>query len=218
MQDFLNKVVELSKKFIMPIMLVLIGLNVLQLLLDIIAYANYGGEYIAYLVVAGVITIAILGYAIFAWSTGKTERFKLFAVIYFAYVFLNAVYSVPALIITFAMPGAVSCACNVFEMIKFIAYVVIGALIILDYLNKTEKFTKIINWILAALIVWLFIILILKIVAVCVEYAVWSEIVYPIVDMAFLAFFCALFNYKKGASQQNVAEEQAEVPEEQPVE
>ncbi|MBQ9104002.1 MAG: hypothetical protein IJY57_02820 [Clostridia bacterium] len=197
MQNFLNKVFNLAKKSIMPILIGILGLNLLALIFDTIVVANYGS---AGLVLSsmfeGLITLAIFAIALFSWLKKKTEWFKLFAVIYFSYYFLTTLTGFSASFAMFGM-GAVMVFYSLFAIIYFLAVITIAILIIIDYINKAEKYSKIINWILAGMVCVLALVFIFTIIAVCTEYLSWNYIIYPLIDFAVLALFAGLYNFNR---------------------
>lgn len=197
MQNFLNKVFNLAKKNIMFILLGVLGLQFLGLIFDTIVSAGYGeAGFMLSTIFYGFISLALFGLMLFAWLKKRTEWFKVFATIFFSHYFLYSFYYLADLFSFFGV-GAVSTIYTIIEIIYNLAIIVISIMVVIDYLNKTEKFAKIINWIMAGMVCAVALMFIFGIIAVCVGEFSWNHILDPIIEFAILAFFAGLYNFNR---------------------
>ncbi len=194
MQNFLNKVFSLAKKGIFVLLIALTALSFLGMIFNAVVGGVSAGFALA-AVFCGLAQVFAFAFGLFSWIKKKSQWFKLFSTVYFSFYFLNTLFYAANAFCMFC--GALMVLYALFSLIFSVAVVAVGVLVITDYLNGTEKFAKIINYMLAGMACVLALVFIFDIIAVCAGDLTWNAILTPVFDFAVIALFCGLFNFNR---------------------
>lgn len=241
MQNFLNKVFNLAKKGVLIMLIALVATNFLAMIFNtVVAATSYYGVSVSFLTVSfnainsvnvyaydnatylvaaifeGLVGVALVAMLLVFWLTKKTEWFKVFVIVLLTYYLCVNLEAIFASFILFGLGNAVMVFLAIFAVIYALAVVTVGVLTIIDLVNKTEKFAKIINWILAGMICVLSLVFVFTIVAICIDYLTWNYFIAPIIDFIILALFAGLYNYNRELPvEEKVKEQPVEEPKEE---
>lgn len=220
MQNFLNKVFNLAKKGVLIMLIALVATNFLDMIFGTVVaasnYAEISASYVLTAVFEGVVGVALVAMLFVFWLNKKTEWFKVLVIVLLSYYLCLNLEAVFASFILFSLGNAVMVFLAIFTVIYALAVVTVGVLTIIDLVNKTEKFAKIINWILAGMVCVLSLVFVFTIVAICIDYLTWNYFIAPIIDFIILALFAGLYNYNRElAVEEKVKEQPVEEPKEE---
>lgn len=204
MDNFVNNFSEKSRNWAygaLVAVLCLLCMTFLCEFIDMLArgYASFLNVFTFLLSSAVHIGVALFG--VLMYKRKNTVAFKTFFVLYFGYIFVYRLFSVFSYLNYFNIGSTYYVFYAIFMLVSYLLVAIIGILVTIDAINGTDKYVKIVRYLVLAYLIIIFAQFVLYLVGTCTRNCLWTVMLKPSVDFATALAFFGLYNKKYGNEQ-----------------